>query len=153
MSERFDQFIRDPPVGPQSNFQIPLGLLSDRVKDRRLILIVIAALGLAGVLLMPAASGNWYLLASLMFVWGGMIAGLYTVGLAHLGSRLSGQELASANAAFIFCYAIGMLVGPQAIGVSMDIAGPHGFAWALAIFFTFYLVVALTRTIFTNKRG
>ena len=134
-------------------FQIPLGLLSDRVKDRRVILIVIAALGLAGVLLMPSASGNWYLLASLMFVWGGMIAGLYTVGLAHLGSRLSGKELASANAAFIFCYAIGMLLGPQAIGVGMDVAGPHGFAWALAIFFTFYLIVALTRTIFTNKRG
>ncbi len=47
---------------------------------------------------------------------GGVVAGLYTVGLAHLGSRLGGADLAAANAAFIFCYSLGMLVGPQTLG-------------------------------------
>jgi hypothetical protein len=70
------------------------------------------------------------------------LQGLYTVGLAHLGSRLTGRDLASANAAFVLCYGIGMLAGPQAIGLGMDLFGTHGFAHVLAVFFVAYLVVA-----------
>jgi MFS family permease len=134
-------------------FQIPIGMLSDRVKDRRWVLLTIAAFGLAGMIAMPYLASSWGLLAGLLFIWGGMIAGLYTVGLAHLGSKLSGRELASANAAFIFCYAIGMLVGPQAIGFGMDLAGPQGFAGVLAGFFAGYLLLAISRIAFSNKRG
>jgi MFS family permease len=125
--------------------QIPLGLVSDRMRDRRTLLAICAFVGLAGVLVLPFAAGSWRLSAAILFVWGGVVAGLYTVGLAHLGSKLSGRDLASANAAFILCYGIGMLVGPQAIGIGMDIAGPNGFAWTLALFFAAYLVLAAAR--------
>ena len=60
-----------------------------------------------------------------------MVAALYTIGLAHLGSRLSGHDLANANAAFVLCYGLGMVLGPQAIGIGMDVFGTDGFAWAL----------------------
>ncbi len=53
------------------------------------------------------------------------VAALYTIGLAHLGSRLTGRELASANAAFVFCYGFGMLIGPQVIGIGMDAVRPR----------------------------
>jgi hypothetical protein len=33
-----------------------------------------------------------------------------------------------------------MLVGPQTLGTSMDLFGPSGFAYALAMFFAAYLV-------------
>lgn len=120
--------------------QIPIGMLSDRV-DRRLLLLACAAVGLAGMLALPLISASWALSAAILFIWGGVVAALYTVGLAHLGSRLAGRDLASANAAFVFCYGIGMLVGPQSIGVGMDAMGPHGFAWTLVLFFAFYLAV------------
>ena len=129
--------------------QLPLGLLSDRMRDRRHLLAICAVIGLAGVIVLPHAAGNWHLSAAILFLWGGVVAGLYTVGLAHLGSRLSGRDLASANAAFVLCYGIGMLVGPQVIGIGMDISGPHGFAWSIATFFVLYLMLAayrLTRT-------
>ncbi|MDN2564748.1 MFS transporter [Aquibium sp. A9E412] len=122
--------------------QIPLGLLSDRMADRRVLLVACAAVGLAGMAVLPALPGRWMASAAVLFVWGGVVAALYTVGLAHLGSRLSGRDLASANAAFVFCYGIGMLVGPQAIGLGMDALGPHGFAATMAAFFAFYIVVA-----------
>ena len=112
--------------------QIPLGMFSDRVRDRRVLLFFCALVGLAGTLLMPFAAGNWHLMAALLFVWGGVVAALYTIGLAHLGSRLSGSDLASANAAFVLCYAVGMVIGPQAIGIGMDLFGEHGFGWTLA---------------------
>jgi hypothetical protein len=69
------------------------------------------------------------------------------VGLAHLGSQLSGRDLASANAAFVLCYGIGMLAGPQAIGIGMDVLGPHGFAWSLAVFFALYVLLVASRLV------
>ena len=71
------------------------------------------------------------------------VAALYTIGLAHLGSRLSGRDLASANAAFVFCYGVGMVLGPQAIGIGMDLFGPDGFGWSLALFFALYIALAV----------
>ncbi|TWG99054.1 putative MFS family arabinose efflux permease [Mesorhizobium sp. J18] len=125
--------------------QIPLGMLSDRMGDRRHMLIACAAIGLAGMLLLPMLASSWTASAAVLFIWGGVVAGLYTIGLAHLGSRLSGRDLASANAAFVFCYGIGMLVGPQIIGIGMDALGPSGFAWSLAVFFGLYLVLVGSR--------
>lgn len=125
--------------------QIPLGLISDRMRDRRILLTICAIVGLTGALMLPFVAANWYASAAILFLWGGVVAGLYTVGLAHLGSKLAGRDLASANAAFVLCYGIGMLVGPQAIGVGMDVAGPDGFAYTLALFFAFYLALALMR--------
>ena len=132
--------------------QIPIGMVSDRVRDRRYILLACATVGLAGTLFMPLFAQNWHLMAALLFVWGGVVAALYTVGLAHLGSQLSGHELASANAAFVLCYGIGMVVGPQAVGIGMDMFGPHGFGWSLALFFGLYMAVAVGRLAFRRVR-
>jgi MFS family permease len=134
-------------------FQIPLGLYSDRLKDRRPLLAAMAVLGVLGSLALPYLIDHWILMAVVLFFWGGCVSGLYTVGLAHLGARLSGPDLAAANAAFIFCYAVGTVAGPQSIGAAMDVGGNDGYAWALAGFFGFYVVVSLCRVIFHSKRG
>lgn len=125
--------------------QIPIGMLSDRIGDRRKLLLICALVGLAGTLAMPLLTVNWHLMAGMLFVWGGVVAALYTVGLAHLGAQLSGRDLASANAAFIFCYGLGMILGPQVIGIFMDVFGPNGFGWALAVFFGGYIAIGLGR--------
>lgn len=125
--------------------QIPIGMVSDHVRDRRVLLAICAMIGLAGILALPLAAGDWLLSAAILFVWGGVVAGLYTVGLAHLGSKLTGRDLASANAAFVFCYGLGMLMGPQVIGIGMDAMGPHGFAWSIALFFGGYIVLVVSR--------
>lgn len=125
--------------------QIPIGMISDRVRDRRYLLLLCACVGFLGTVSMPLFAQDWHLMAALLFVWGGVVAALYTVGLAHLGSKLSGHDLASANAAFVLCYGVGMIVGPQAIGIGMDIAGPSGFGWSLALFFGAYMVLAVYR--------
>jgi MFS family permease len=125
--------------------QIPIGMVSDRMADRRLLLLACALVGLGGMLLLPVVQASWWAAATLLFVWGGVVAGLYTVGFAHLGARLSGADLAMADAAFVFCYGIGMLAGPQAIGVGMDALGPDGFAWTLALFFVLYIALLVVR--------
>ena len=125
--------------------QIPLGMVSDRVSDRRHLLLGCAVIGLVGTLLMPLAVFDWHVMAALLFIWGGVVAALYTIGLAHLGSRLSGRDLASANAAFVLCYGLGMVLGPQVIGIGMDVFGADGFGWSLALFFAAYIALILGR--------
>lgn len=132
--------------------QIPIGMLSDRIGDRRILLLICALVGLGGTLAMPLLTVNWHLMAGMLFVWGGVVAALYTVGLAHLGAQLSGRDLASANAAFIFCYGVGMILGPQVIGIFMDIFGPNGFGWALAVFFGGYIAIGLGRIAAKSSR-
>ncbi|KGD99546.1 MULTISPECIES: MFS transporter [Rhizobium/Agrobacterium group] len=134
-------------------FQIPLGLFSDKLKDRRPLLTAMAVLGVIGSLALPFLIQNWLMMAVVLFFWGGCVSGLYTVGLAHLGARLSGPDLAAANAAFIFCYAVGTVAGPQGIGAAIDVAGNDGFAWALAGFFGFYVAVSACRILFRSKRS
>jgi len=133
--------------------QIPLGMISDRVRDRRHLLLACAAVGLVGTVFMPHLAQNWHLMALLLFLWGGVVAAMYTVGLAHLGSQLSGHELASANAAFVLCYGVGMVLGPQAIGIGMDMFGPSGFGWSLALFFGAYIVLAAGRLAMRRGKG
>ncbi|MFK3778410.1 MFS transporter [Agrobacterium sp. NPDC089420] len=133
-------------------FQIPIGLLSDRMKDRRTMLALMAFAGVCGTLALPFLVESWILVAALLLFWGGLVSGMYTVGLTHLGSRLKGADLVAANAAFIFCYAMGTIAGPQAVGISMDVAGTDGFAWALAVFFGLYVVLYGFRFVFRAKQ-
>ncbi len=125
--------------------QIPIGMLSDRVPDRRYLLLACATVGFVGMLVLPYVVTNWHAMAAVLFLWGGVVAALYTIGLAHLGARLSGHELANANAAFVLCYGLGMVLGPQMIGIGMDLFGKEGFAGALALLFLLYIVLAISR--------
>lgn len=122
--------------------QIPLGLLADRV-DRPALLYGCAATGLVGALALPWASGDFGLMAAILFVWGGVTAGLYTVGLTHLGANFTGANLAAANASFVLLYAVGMMIGPPAIGAGLDVWSPHGALWVVAGLFAVYMLVGL----------
>ncbi len=133
--------------------QIPIGMYSDKLRDRRPLLTAMAVTGLVGALAIPFLVKSWLLMAVVLFFWGGCVSGLYTVGLAHLGSRLKGSDLAAANAAFVFCYAVGTVAGPQGIGAAIDLTGNDGFAWALAFFFGLYVLVSICRVVFNPKRG
>ena len=123
-------------------FQIPVGLLADRI-DRRLVLLGASLAGALGAALIPTVSGSLPLLSALLFVWGGIAGTLYTVGLAHLGATLRGPDLAGANAAFVMLYNAGLMLGPPLIGGGMDLFAPQGFALALALLFAAYLVPVL----------
>lgn len=127
-------------------FQIPIGLLSDHV-DRRKVLLGASGFGALGALLLPAGADEPWLLGAILFAWGGIAGTLYTVGLAHLGARFEGAALAGANAAFLVLYNVGLVLGPPLVGGSMDLASPHGFAWSLAGLFLAYLVVVGGRLI------
>ncbi len=126
-------------------FQIPLGYIADRV-DRRLILIFCGCTGMAGALSLPLIM-NTALLYPVLVAWGGIVVGLYTVGLAHLGAKFSGPDLLSANSLFILMYAVGSLISPALIGTGMDIWNPEGYIGVTVAFIALFLLVAVWRWI------
>jgi MFS family permease len=106
-------------------FTYPLGALADRY-DRRTLLIFCALSGVAGAVLAPFAVHIPPLFYLLLLLWGGLILGVYALGLTILGERFQGATLASANAGFVMMYCVGLLVGPAAEGAALDAWNPHG---------------------------
>jgi hypothetical protein len=62
-----------------------------------------------------------------------------------LGARFTGADLASANAAFVILYNVGLTLGPPVVGGAMDLLPPHGFAWSMAAIFAAYTAVVAWR--------
>ncbi len=125
-------------------FQVPIGMLSDRM-DRRLVLVGCAATGMAAAVLIPAAIHNPLALYAILFVMGGIILGMYAVGLTLVGERFRGGDLAAANAAFVTMYGLGALVGPSLGGIAMDIWDPNGLMVVLAALCGGYALVIFAR--------
>jgi MFS family permease len=125
-------------------FQYPIGHLADRI-DRRKLLIVCAATGIAGAIVTPFAIAMPLLMYFVLFVWGGWILGVYSIGLTLLGERFNGPELPSANAAFIMSYCVGLLAGPALEGAALDAWNPHGLMvvlGAISVAYVGYLALA-----------
>jgi MFS family permease len=125
-------------------FQIPLGALADRI-DRRAILVFCAATTIVAAAALPQVGAESWALWAALFVWGGLVAGLYTVALVELAARYRGQALVAATAAVMAAYGTGALVGPVLVGLAMDVVDPHGLSIALAAMALAYLGLALAR--------
>lgn len=105
--------------------QIVLGRLVDSWGPHRLLMLCGAATVLGAAALpftIQAAALAW----TLLFIWGGLTGGVYTVGLTLLGRRFRRAELAGASTAFVMIFEIGSLAAPPLAGAAMDLWDPHG---------------------------
>jgi len=119
-------------------FQFPIGWLADHMARRNL-LVLCALAGVAGAAALPFASSVPALFYLDLFFAGGLVLGIYSVGLTLLGERFKGPSLATANAGFVMAYCLGMLVGPAAEGWALDAWDPHGLAVVLGVICLGYL--------------
>jgi MFS family permease len=125
-------------------FQYPIGALADRMRKRNL-LALCTATGIVGAVLTPFAAHSPLLLYLVLFVWGGLILGVYSIGLTMLGQRFEDSELANANAAFVILYSLGLLAGPLGEGVALDAWNPHGLMLALGLICAGYVGFLVAR--------
>lgn len=111
--------------------QLPIGWLADHL-DRRRILMLCAGMGVVGPLMLPFVLHIEVVLWPLLFLWGGAVVGLYTVGLTLLGQSFPAAHLARAVAVFVMFYTTGNVIGPVVAGGAMEVAGPSGLLFSLA---------------------
>jgi len=121
--------------------QIPIGWLGDRM-DRRRLVIALAGLSAAAALAWPWALDHPTLIFALLFLWGGLFVGIYTIMLAIVGSRFSGSQLVGIYAGMGVVWGAGALLGPAVAGLAMQ-ATPHGLVYLVALACGLFLAFAL----------
>jgi MFS family permease len=110
--------------------QYPIGYLADHM-DRQKLLTICAFSGVIGAAATPFLVHMPMALYMLLALWGGLVTGIYTIGLTLIGERFKGDQLIGANTAYVILYSVGLLVGPAAEGVALDVWNPHGLVVAL----------------------
>ena len=115
--------------------QWPIGWMADHF-DRRAVLAGCALASTLLVVLLSAVSAQSLMVIAVIALWGGLSFAIYPVGLALLGQRIGGGDIARANTAFSMLYILGGLVGRPLAGAAMDAVGDPGLGWTLAVFYS-----------------
>ena len=61
----------------------------------------------------------------MLFLAGGTISGIYTLGVILIGQDFRGQRLALVSTGFAMAYSAGSIVGSTPIGFAIDLFGPN----------------------------
>lgn len=112
--------------------QLPIGWLADKVNKRRLVL-ALASISAVTALFWPFALRETWLAFAVVFVWGGLFVGIYTVMLAMVGSRFHGNDLVGVYAVMGLAWGLGALVGPTLAGVAMGVNALFGLPGIIAL--------------------
>jgi predicted MFS family arabinose efflux permease len=118
--------------------QVPLGYSANN-RNPRLVLICCAVFSIWLLAVLPGLMAHKPLAFGAVFGLGGLIEGLYTVGLICIAKYYRGLGISSANGCFISLCGFGELVGPLATGASMQYLGSQGFVLALAAVLALYV--------------
>lgn len=121
--------------------QIPIGWLADRF-SRRYLLSWLAFATVAGCILLVWWIEGSTLIWPMLFVWGAVAFGTYTIAMTDLGDRFSGALLLAGNSAFGVMWGLGGIIGPSVSGVAMDLMGPEGLPLTLGVTFAILGLVA-----------
>lgn len=130
--------------------QYPIGWISDRM-DRRLLILIVSAIGFAGSMLGMSLGGQFTLLLVSAFVVGGMSNPLYSLLIAHTNDFLQHEDMAAASGGLIFINGLGAISGPIITGYMMDWVGPGGFYLFTGILFMVLSLYAAYRS--TRRRA
>lgn len=112
--------------------QLPIGWLADKVSKRRLVL-ALASISAVAALFWPFALREVWLAFAVVFVWGGLFVGIYTVMLAMVGSRFQGGDLVGVYAVMGLAWGLGALIGPALAGVAMGMSALFGLPGVIAL--------------------
>ena len=114
-------------------FQYPVGWLADRWSRIGVVWVAAIVTPLLALAL-PFVVHSWLLWPVALLMGSGAYA-VYTVALAVLGDRFSGQELIAGSVAFGAMWGVGGIAGPPLAGLALDLVGPAGISYVLASFY------------------
>ena len=125
--------------------EIPIAWLSDYF-DRRFFIVWCAFACILCAVYLPIAIYSPVQAWTLVFLWGGVISGIYSVSLTLIGERYSNEDdVIVSNAGYSLMESIGGTVGILAIGLSMQYLGTDGMPYIIMFASLLYFSFALTR--------
>ena len=111
-----------------------LGWMADRY-GRRLTLLLCAGTATLAAAAIPIAVVSQVALWPVLFVGGGTIAGIYTLGVVLIGTDFRGHRLAVVSTGFAMAYAAGSIVGSTPVGYLIDLFGAEALPISIAVAF------------------
>ena len=125
--------------------EVPIAWVSDYF-DRRFFIVWCAFACIICAVYLPIAIYTPLQAWILVFIWGGVISGIYSVSLTMIGERYTSEdELIASNAGFSLMESIGGTLGIVAIGFSMQYLGTDGMPYIIMFASILYFSFALTR--------
>jgi MFS family permease len=121
-----------------------LGWMADRY-GRRFTLLTCAIIATVTGFLLPLAMVSQWSVIPVLFLAGGTISGIYTLGVILIGQDFRGQRLAVVSTGFAMAYAAGSIVGSTPVGYLIDIFGPEALPISVAFGFLGLTVFLLVR--------
>jgi len=120
--------------------QIPLGYAAN-THDPRMTLLLCGVGSMVLLSILPNIMAVHTAALGVSFVLGGLLEGLYTIGLICIAKYCRNIGIASANGCFISVCGFGEFVGPLTTGTSIHYLGPHGLVVGLTVLLAFYVVM------------
>lgn len=113
-------------------FQWTIGKLSDRY-DRRLVLMVVTFLAAGAAILANLVAMSFNGLLAATFLFGGMMFPMYSLSIAYANDHLAPEQMVGASGTLVLVGGAGAFLGPTLVAAMIDLAGPPGFFWGLAL--------------------
>jgi MFS family permease len=124
--------------------QWPVGAMSDMIgRPRSILLVTFAAAGVGAVATGLGAQG-WALIGAMVLL-GGLSYPMYSLALSHVVDVLPSGQAVTGSVAVVFLTGVGAIFGPLSASVTMDLVGPDGFFWTIAIVHLFVGLYGLAR--------
>ena len=113
--------------------QWPIGWLSDRF-DRRRVIVAVAWIATGASFAAGAGGvGSYPLLIVSTALLGGMSMPLYSLCGAHTNDHLTPRQIVAASATLVLVGGFGLVMGPSLAAALMQLAGPAGIFWLIAL--------------------
>jgi MFS family permease len=127
---------------------IPLiiGWISDKIDRRKAII----ALSLAACLC-SLAINTFSIKFPFMFLLGGLITSIYSIGLAYMNDNLKPEQAVSASTSLILLNGMGATLGPLVSGMLMDFIAPDAFFYGFAVTLFCLFLFGIYRATVGNK--
>ncbi|MCP5128120.1 MAG: MFS transporter [Pseudomonadales bacterium] len=127
--------------------QYPIGLLSDRVDRRKVMLFLCVGGAVASVAVALSAGLSWHLPA--VFLFGAMVMPIYAMALATAADVSQGSEFVQIGTSVLLLNSVGAVSAPLLLGKLMSVFGAPALFWscaAMCLLFTAYIWVQMRET-------
>jgi hypothetical protein len=127
--------------------QWPLGLLSDQIDRRIVIIIAAAACSASGVFLALMGSSSITMLLYGGFAFGFTAMPIFGLSVAHANDRAEPNEYVTLAASLLMLYGAGAIVGPIIAPLAMDAIGPRALFIHTAVVYGALTIFGLFRVL------
>lgn len=132
--------------------QWPLGMLSDKI-DRRIVILLVAGLAmLSGISLYVIADIAPAYMLVCACAFGGFAIPLFGLAMAHANDYAKPENSVSLNSGLLFLYGVGAMAGPVLVSGVMAILGTQGLFAYTALMHALFIMFGLWRYAFRHGR-